>query len=102
MHFVSLQEDRGKYLIDASGEPDPALNESMLVIFDGQLAVTAKFDTGQEFVIDYIGKGTIINGYNFLHRRKQTASFKCLSAVTYFYLNKNRLREIAMAYPELR
>ena len=59
-------------------------------------------DSGQEFVVEYIGKGTVINAHNFLSNRTCMNNVKCLSAVTYYYLPVTKLRDLSVNYPVLR
>ena len=41
----------------------------MIIIYEGELCITTEVDSGQEFVIEYLGKGTVINAHNFLSKR---------------------------------
>ena len=74
----------------------------MIIIYDGQLCITTEVDhNGQEFVVEYIGKGTVINAHNFLSNRVQMNNIRCLTAVSYYYLPVNKLRDISFSYPVL-
>ena len=74
----------------------------MIIIYDGQLCITTEVDhNGQEFVVEYIGKGTVINAHNFLSNRVQMNNIRCLTAVSFYYLPVNKLRDISFSYPEL-
>lgn len=41
----------------------------MIIIYSGTLAVTIAIENGQDYVIDYIQKGSILNAHNFLAGR---------------------------------
>lgn len=87
MHMIAFQGDKGSYLHSSEeGLSIRGMNESMLIIYDGALAVTTSLESGQEVVLDYIDKGTVINPHNFLTGQKQAVSMKCLTVVTYYYL----------------
>ena len=66
MHMIAYQGDKGSYLDSADGLDVRGMNESMLIIYEGSLAVTTDLEGGQEVVLDYLEKGTIINPHNFL------------------------------------
>ena len=74
----------------------------MIIIYEGTLAITAELDAGQEVVLEYIKKGTILNSHNFLSERPITTNIKCLTSVTYYYLPVSRLQDISANYPALR
>ena len=74
----------------------------MIIIYEGTLAITAEMDAGNEYVLDYIKKGTILNSHNFLSGRPPQASIKCLTAVTFYYLPLYKLEDISANYPALR
>ena len=78
------------------------IKESMIIIYSGTLAVTIAIENGQDYVIDYIQKGSILNAHNFLAGRQPNSSIKCLTAVTYYYLPLGKLEDISVNYPVLR
>lgn len=102
MHMIANQEDRGGMMHDANTPSGRDKRETMIIIYEGKLAITARIDSGEEIVIDYIGKGTVLNAHNFLARRPETTSTKCLTSVTYYYLPVYKLTAISQAYPILR
>lgn len=77
------------------------MNQSLIIIHDGKLAIKTEFD-GQDMVIDYVGKGAIINPHNFLMGRKSAITTQCLTSVVYYYLPYHKLLSISEAYPALR
>ena len=68
MNLIADQKDKGTMLIDKR-EESRFQQESMIIIYDGQLCITTEVDHEQEFVVEYIGKGTVINAHNFLSNR---------------------------------
>jgi len=69
MHLIANDKEKGKLLIDKNAEETRFQQESMIIIYDGQLCITTEVDQGHEFVVEYIGKGTVINAHNFLSNR---------------------------------
>jgi len=49
----------------------------------------------QDCVIDYISKGTVLNAHNYLAQREHSFDYKCLTSVTYYYLTRQKLKEIS-------
>ena len=101
MHLVAAQQDKGLHLIDTARQ-GRFEQESMFIIYDGKLAITTEVDIGHEFVVEYIGKGTIINAHNFLSGRRLLNNIKCLTSVTYYHLSVAKLRDLSINYPNLR
>lgn len=53
-------------------------------------------------IFDYVKKGSILNAHNFLAQREPIADVKCMSSVTYYYLTRQKLKDISENYPKLR
>lgn len=92
--MVASNADRGSYLHKAKDTTKEA-TQKMTIIYEGKCAITTKFDSGPETVIEYVSKGTIINAHNFLSDRVSETSTKCLTSVVYYYLETQQLEEIS-------
>ena len=99
--MVASNADRGSYLHTANDQKVES-TQKMSIIYEGKLAITAEFDGGPETVIEYVSKGTIINAHNFLSERVSVTSTKCLTSVSYYFLETQQLEEISQAYKNLR
>lgn len=102
LHMIAMQEDKGSLLYDANDNSQRDKNECLIVIYGGTLAITTKIDSGEEVVIEYAKKGTILNAHNCLTGRPSLTSVKCLTSVTYYFLPVYKIIAISEAYPELR
>ena len=80
------------------------MEESLIIIYEGTLAITTELDAGQEVVLEIIKKGTVMNAHNFLCGRSPTANTKCLTSVTYYFLPFYTLEAISQnrGYEKLR
>ena len=100
--MVAQQEDRGAMLYDSNTPSAREKKETMIIIYEGTLAITTRIDSGEDVVLDYVKKGTVMNAHNFLAARPETTSTKCLTSVTYYYLPVYKITAISEAYPDLR
>ena len=73
----------------------------MSIIYSGTVMLTSILDAGTEMAIEYIGKGTILKSTNFLAQRGHVLTAKCLTSVTFYYLEFDKISEIAHIYPPL-
>jgi len=61
-----------------------------------------QIEAQQDVIFDYIKKGSIMNAHNFLAQREPVADVKCMTSVTYYYLTRQKLKDISENYPKLR
>jgi CRP-like cAMP-binding protein len=101
LHMIAMPSDRDSTLYKADNKFSKKRIEELIIIFDGKLAITTNVDKDCEITLDYIGKGTILNSHNILSRPYPTATVRCLTHVTYYYLPYEKLHRIAVVYPAL-
>ena len=73
-----------------------------MIVYDGQLCLSIKIDSGTEMPLAYVSRGAILNSTNFLVPSTQNVSAQCLTSVTYYFLPYRTLTTLAGVYPELR
>ena len=73
----------------------------MVIIYSGKLQITTNIDQN-DFAIDYVDRGCILNAHNFLASRNSGVSIKCITAVTYYYMPYENMLKLSTIYPELK
>ena len=77
------QQDKGALLFDSKDDSNQE-REQMCIIFEGQLNVSVNLDTGTNVILDFLGKGAVINANNCLAQRRIVSDVKCMTAVSYY------------------
>lgn len=80
--------ERGKYLykIDTN-------SEEMYVLQSGLVEITHKMDRGKnEFVIEKLYRGSVVNHHSFLMNDGIDTDAICRTAVSYFYINIDKVK----------
>lgn len=67
----------------------------MVIIFDGTVELYTHMDTGTEFSIEYLSKGSIINANTFIISRNMPISARFSINTTYYTLSAEKFVEIA-------
>ena len=70
----------------------------MIIIFDGMVEVYTEMDNKQEFIIDHLPKGSIINPHTFLVNRQMPVSARFVMNTTFYSLSAERFGDIAAEY----
>jgi CRP-like cAMP-binding protein len=79
--------------------------ESLFLIQDGIVEVALKYDRRREdqnFVIERLARGAIINHRSFMVRDDADTDFVCLTTVSVFVLNYNKFYEIKRKRQDLK
>ena len=76
----------------------------MFVIQDGIVEVACKYapKIEEEFVIERLGRGSIINHRSFMVEDDADTDFRCLTAVSCFELSVEKLKEIKEKKEDMR
>ena len=117
MMMIADTADKDSYLINANDsfkqqdddvygafmhDSDDRKAVPLMIIYDGQLCMSIKVDSGTELPLAYVSRGAILNSTNFLVRNTQNVSAQCLTSLTYYYLPYRTLHMLAGVYTELR
>lgn len=101
MSMVAFNSDKDSFLYDANSSSNARTPTHLVVIYEGKLQITTDIEK-TDIAIDYIGRGCILNAHNFLASRASGVSIKCITAVTYYYLSYDVIKQLALVYPELK
>ena len=96
------QQDEDVYGAFMHGDTEDRKAVPLMIIYDGQLCMSIKVDSGTELPLAYVSRGAILNSTNFLVRNTQNVSAQCLTSLTYYYLPYRTLHMLAGVYTELR
>lgn len=102
MTMVAMQNDKDSYLYNADDCFNKRGTDKMIIVYAGKLVYQVRIDDKTEINLDNLEKGSILDAHNFLVGRPAQASVKCLSAVTYYYLTYETMKELSQIYPELK
>jgi CRP-like cAMP-binding protein len=78
----SLEKNSLLYKIDT-------YSEEMFVLQSGLVEITHKMDNGDEFVIERLSRGSIINHNSFLMNDGIDTDAKCRTAISIYYITIN-------------
>ena len=101
MLCIAQQSDKDSLLYSSNKLSGKSEIGELVIIFEGQIAVTTQVDGNTELVLDYVGKGTVLNASNFLSLRSSAINYKCLTSVTYYYLPLEVLQGMSHIYQDL-
>lgn len=90
----SLEE--GSYLYRLNQNSD-----EMYVIQSGYVEISHKLDKGEEFTIERLYRGSIINHNSFIMNDGIDTDAKCKTAVSLYYMNISTLENLRKKHNEL-
>lgn len=67
-------------------------SEEMYLIQSGDVEIVHKMDGGEEFLIERLGRGSIINHNSFLMNDGIDTDAICRTTVSVFYININTIK----------
>jgi len=76
-------------------------SDEMYVIQSGIVEIRHKHDKGQDFVIEKLYRGSIINHNSFLMNDEIDTDAKCGTTVSLFYINMNKIKELRNKHIQL-
>ena len=68
-----------------------------MIIADGSVEVLTTFESN-DFILDKLGRGTVLNSRNFFKKEIVTVTFRCAKDCTIYSLDHESLQEIMEAY----
>ena len=76
-------------------------SEEMYVIQSGLVEIVHKMDNGQEFVIEKLYRGSVVNQNSFLMSDGIDTDAICRTAVSYYYIDINKVKQLRAKSREL-
>lgn len=76
--------------------------EQMIIVLDGALELYTEMDKGnEEFLVEVLKSGSVINAHQFLIDRNKSLSCRCRQATTFYSMTAAKFYEIANHHPQL-
>ena len=92
-------KEKGSTLYNMDDDVDQQINDELVIVFDGSIELYLTMDVGNEFMIEILPTGSILNAHNMLAKRKQAINARFKMNTTFYYLKYNKLVEVAKRYP---
>ena len=87
MKMKQLEEGSLLYKIDTN-------SEEMYVLQSGLVEIVHTFGDNQEFVIEKLYRGSVINHNSFLMSDGIDTDAKCRTAISFFYIDINKVKQL--------
>ena len=76
--------------------------DELIIIFDGVVELYSQMDSGTDFTIEHLSKGSILNAHSFVVLRSMPISARFAVNTTYYTLSAKKFGDIAADYEPLR
>jgi len=88
--------EKGQYLYQLDTD-----SEEMYVIQSGLVEIVHKLDKGEEFVIERLYRGSVVNHNSFLMNDGIDTDAKCKTTVSVYYMHINTIKAMRLKHYEL-